>query len=209
MTLSVDDIVGLGPVIPVVVIDDARTAVPMADALLKGGVKVIEVTLRTPAALDAIGEIANQVPDAVIGAGTVLTPGQMTEAVGRGAQFVVTPGTTDRLIDAAVKNNIAFLPGTATASEVIRQLERGQQFMKFFPAEPAGGVDYLKALSSPLQDAKFCPTGGISMANARDYLALPNVVCVGGSWLVPKDAVRDGNWQRITELAQEASALER
>ncbi|MEO1019662.1 MAG: bifunctional 4-hydroxy-2-oxoglutarate aldolase/2-dehydro-3-deoxy-phosphogluconate aldolase, partial [Pseudomonadota bacterium] len=161
----------------------------------------------TPAALDAMAAIIDAVPEAVVGAGTVLSPGQFHEVAQRGARFVVTPGTTERLIDAAVKHNIPLLPGCATASEVVRLLERGIHYMKFFPAGPAGGIPYLKALSSPLPEAKFCPTGGVSMANARDYLALPNVVCVGGSWLVPQNAVGEGNWDRLTELALEASAL--
>ncbi len=207
MALTIADIIALGPVIPVVVIDDAATAVPMAEALVEGGVKVIEITLRTPAALDALAAIATNVPAAVVGAGTVLSPGQFHEVAQRGARFVVTPGTTERLIDAAVKHNVPLLPGCATASEVVRMLEHGIHFMKFFPAEPAGGIAYLKALSSPLPEARFCPTGGVSISNAGDYLALPNVVCVGGSWLVPKDAVRDGNWGRLTELAREASSL--
>lgn len=200
-------ILKLQPVVPVLVIDDAATAVPLARALVAGGLKAIEITLRTPAALEAIRAVANEVEGAVAGAGTILNAAQFEEAVKAGSEFIVTPGTTQELIDVANDHAVPLLPGAATASEVMGLREEGYDVMKFFPAEQAGGAAYLKSLSSPLAGTLFCPTGGISLANARDYLSLPNVVCVGGSWVAPKELVAKGDWAGITKLAAEAFAL--
>ncbi|MEU3652853.1 bifunctional 4-hydroxy-2-oxoglutarate aldolase/2-dehydro-3-deoxy-phosphogluconate aldolase [Streptomyces sp. NPDC032161] len=204
MTSSVLD---LAPVLPVVVLTDAADAVPLARALVAGGLPAIEVTLRTPAALDAIDAIADGVPDAMVGAGTVISPRNVADAVAAGARFLVSPGWTDPLLDAMRASGTPFLPGVSTTSEVVALLERGVTEMKFFPAEAAGGTAYLKALSSPLPQARFCPTGGISAACAPSYLALPNVGCVGGSWMVPADAVAAKDWARVERLAREAAAL--
>lgn len=197
----------LAPVLPVLVIDDAAHAVPLARALVAGGLPAVEVTLRTPAALDAIRAIAAEVPEAVVGAGTVLTPRQAEAALGAGARFLVSPGWTDRLLDAMRASGVPYLPGVSTASEVVALLERGVTEMKFFPAEAAGGVPYLASLASPLAEARFCPTGGIDATRAPGYLVLPNVGCVGGSWMFPGDAVRGTDWARIEQLAREAAAL--
>ncbi|MFJ4896580.1 bifunctional 4-hydroxy-2-oxoglutarate aldolase/2-dehydro-3-deoxy-phosphogluconate aldolase [Streptomyces sp. SID11233] len=204
MTSSVLD---LAPVVPVVVLEDAADAVPLARALVAGGLPAIEVTLRTAAALDAIRAIAAEVPDAVVGAGTVISARNVSDTVAAGARFLVSPGWTDTLLDAMKASGVPFLPGVSTTSEVVALLERGVTEMKFFPAEAAGGTAYLKALSAPLPQARFCPTGGISLASAPSYLALPNVGCVGGSWMVPADAVAAGDWARVERLAAEAAAL--
>ncbi|MEU0627407.1 bifunctional 4-hydroxy-2-oxoglutarate aldolase/2-dehydro-3-deoxy-phosphogluconate aldolase [Streptomyces sp. NPDC005989] len=204
MTSSVLD---LAPVVPVVVLEDAADAVPLARALVAGGLPAIEVTLRTAAALDAIGAIAAEVPDAVVGAGTVISVRNVADTVAAGARFLVSPGWTDRLLDAMKASGVPFLPGVSTTSEVVALLERGVTEMKFFPAEAAGGTAYLKALSAPLPQARFCPTGGISLASAPSYLALPNVGCVGGSWMVPADVVAAKDWARVERLAGEAAAL--
>ncbi|MET8740409.1 bifunctional 4-hydroxy-2-oxoglutarate aldolase/2-dehydro-3-deoxy-phosphogluconate aldolase [Streptomyces sp. NPDC004728] len=204
MTSSVLD---LAPVVPVVVLEDAADAVPLARALVAGGLPAIEVTLRTAAALDAIGAIAAEVPDAVVGAGTVISVRNVADTVAAGARFLVSPGWTERLLDAMKASGVPFLPGVSTTSEVVALLERGVTEMKFFPAEAAGGTAYLKALSAPLPQARFCPTGGISLASAPSYLALPNVGCVGGSWMVPADAVAAKDWARVERLAGEAAAL--
>ncbi|MFD4692655.1 bifunctional 4-hydroxy-2-oxoglutarate aldolase/2-dehydro-3-deoxy-phosphogluconate aldolase [Streptomyces sp. NPDC058463] len=200
-------VLDLAPVVPVVVLQDAADAVPLARALVAGGLPAIEVTLRTPAALDAIRAIAAEVPDAVVGAGTVISVSHVTETVAAGARFLVSPGWTDTLLDAMKASGVPFLPGVSTTSEVVALLERGVTEMKFFPAEAAGGTAYLKALSAPLPQARFCPTGGISLASAPSYLALPNVGCIGGSWMVPGDAVAAKDWARVERLAREASAL--
>lgn len=197
----------LAPVIPVVVIDDVETAVPLARALVAGGLPVIEVTLRTDVALEAIGRIAAEVPEAVVGAGTVRTAADIAASVAAGSGFLVSPGTTPSLADAMAASGVPYLPGAATASEVMALAERGLKELKFFPAEPAGGVPYLKALAGPLPDVRFCPTGGVRPATAPDYLALPNVGCVGGTWLTPADALRAGDWGRVEKLAAEAAAL--
>jgi 2-dehydro-3-deoxyphosphogluconate aldolase / (4S)-4-hydroxy-2-oxoglutarate aldolase len=201
------DLLAKAPVVPVLVVESVTTAVPLARALVAGGLPLLEITLRTAAALDVIAAIAGEVEGAVVGAGTVLTPAQLAEVERRGARFAVSPGATEALLDAAEDSPVPLLPGTATASDVMRILERGRRFMKFFPAEPAGGVAYLKALASPLPEGRFCPTGGIDAARARDYLALPNVVCVGGSWVAPGDAIAAGDWGRIEALARAAAAL--
>ncbi|MEV6959553.1 bifunctional 4-hydroxy-2-oxoglutarate aldolase/2-dehydro-3-deoxy-phosphogluconate aldolase [Streptomyces sp. NPDC051207] len=201
-------VLGLAPVVPVVVIEDAADAVPLARALVAGGLPAIEVTLRTPAALDAIRAIADgAVPGAVAGAGTVITPGQVAGAVAAGARFLVSPGWTDGLLESMRASGVPFLPGVSTASEVVALLERGVREMKFFPAEAAGGTAYLKSLAGPLPQARFCPTGGIGPASAPEYLALPNVGCVGGSWMLPPDAIADRDWGRVESLAREAAGL--
>ncbi|GAA2392877.1 bifunctional 4-hydroxy-2-oxoglutarate aldolase/2-dehydro-3-deoxy-phosphogluconate aldolase [Nonomuraea africana] len=197
----------LAPVVPVVVIDDVETAVPLARALVAGGLPVIEVTLRTKGALEAIARIAAEVPDAVIGAGTVRTSADVSASVGAGAKFLVSPGTTPSLVDGLLASGVPFLPGAATASEVMALAERGITELKFFPAEAAGGLPYLKSLAGPLPDVRFCPTGGIRLETARDYLALPNVGCVGGTWLTPADALAAGDWDHVRRLAAEAAAL--
>lgn len=194
------------PVIPVVVVEDAATAAPMAAALVAGGLPMIEITLRTEAALDAI-RAAAEVEGAVVGAGTVLTARQFGEAVDAGARFVVSPGTTKELVAVASDSGAPLLPGATTPSEVMGAMEEGYRFLKFFPAEASGGAGFLKALSSPLADVRFCPTGGIGAGNAADYLALPNVACVGGSWVVPGDMVAAGDWDGVTRLAREAAAM--
>jgi 2-dehydro-3-deoxyphosphogluconate aldolase / (4S)-4-hydroxy-2-oxoglutarate aldolase len=200
-------VLDLAPVVPVVVVDDLADAVPLARALVAGGLPAIEVTLRTPVALDAIRAIAGEVPGAVVGAGTVITAGQVGEVVAAGARFLVSPGWTDVLLEAMRASGVPFLPGVSTTSEVVALLERGVREMKFFPAEAAGGTAYLRALAAPLPQARFCPTGGIGPASAPEYLALPNVGCVGGSWMLPKDAVADRDWGRVEALAREAAGL--
>jgi 2-dehydro-3-deoxyphosphogluconate aldolase/(4S)-4-hydroxy-2-oxoglutarate aldolase len=201
------ELLTLSPVIPVVVVDDVADAAPLAEALLAGGIKVIELTLRTPAALDAIASVHKSVPDIVLGAGTITTPAQAAQAADAGASFLVTPGTTDAVLDACDATGLPFLPGASTVSEMMRLAERGLSALKFFPAEAAGGADFLKSVSGPLPQLRFCPTGGISLANARRYLALPNVGCVGGSWLTPKDALAAKDFGQIEALAKEAAAL--
>lgn len=198
----------LAPVIPVLVIEDAATAADLARALVAGGLPALEVTLRTPAALEAIHEMA-KVEGGVVGAGTLLTPGDVHRAVEAGALFGVSPGATDRLLDAAEEAGLPLLPGAATATEAMRLLERGYTVQKFFPAEAAGGAKALAAIGAPIPQVSFCPTGGVSLANASDYLGLRNVLCVGGSWVAPKDAVAACDWERIEALAREASALAR
>jgi 2-dehydro-3-deoxyphosphogluconate aldolase/(4S)-4-hydroxy-2-oxoglutarate aldolase len=200
-------VLDLAPVVPVVVLADAADAVPLARALVAGGLPVIEVTLRTPAALDAIRAMAAEVPDAVVGAGTVLSPAQVAQSVDAGARFLVSPGWTDVLLAAMEGSGVPFLPGVSTTSEVVALLERGVRDMKFFPAQAAGGTAYLKSLAGPLPQARFCPTGGIGLASAPEYLALPNVGCVGGSWMLPEDALAARDWGRIESLAREAAAL--
>ncbi|MEU8847284.1 bifunctional 4-hydroxy-2-oxoglutarate aldolase/2-dehydro-3-deoxy-phosphogluconate aldolase [Streptomyces sp. NPDC048564] len=200
-------VLDLAPVVPVVVVDDPSDAVPLARALVAGGLPAIEVTLRTSAALEAIRAIADAVPDAVVGAGTVITPEQVTRAVTAGARFLVSPGWTDLLLEAMRASGVPYLPGVSTTSEVVALLERGVREMKFFPAEAAGGTAYLKSLNGPLPQARFCPTGGIGPTTAPDYLALPNVGCVGGSWMLPADAVAARDWRRVEALAREAAGL--
>ena len=204
---GVPSLLDVVPVVPVVVVDDLASAVPLARALVAGGLPVIELTLRTPVALDAIRAIADEVPDILVGAGTVLTPGQAKQAHDAGAQFLVSPGATPALLGGMADTGLPFLPGTATVSEVLAVLEAGITEMKFFPAEAAGGTAFLGSIASPVPAARFCPTGGITAATAGDYLALPNVGCVGGSWLTPREAVAAGDWARVERLAAEAAAL--
>ena len=195
----------LAPVVPVLVIDDASKAADLARALVRGGLPALEVTLRTPAALDAIREMA-QVEGGVVGAGTLLTPKDVEAAKRAGATFGVSPGATDRLLDACEANDLPLLPGAATASEAMALLERGYTVQKFFPAEANGGVPALKAIGAPIPQVSFCPTGGVSLKNAPDYLALSNTLCVGGSWVAPADKVAAGDWDAIAALAAEAVA---
>jgi len=204
---SPSDLLSLVPVVPVVVIDTLADAVPVARALVAGGLPVIELTLRTPVALDAIRAIADEVPEILVGAGTIVAPGQAKEALDAGAQFLVSPGTTPALLAAMGDTGLPFLPGVATVSEVLSLLEAGISAMKFFPAEASGGAAFLKSIASPVPAARFCPTGGITAATAPSYLSLPNVGCVGGSWLTPADALAAGDWARVTELARAAAAL--
>lgn len=198
----------MAPIIPVLVVDDATHAAPLARALVAGGLPALEVTLRTPAALDVIREMAG-VPGGVVGAGTLLTPADVQAAKDAGAQFGVSPGATDRLLDACEEADLPLLPGAATASEAMRLLERGYTMLKFFPAEASGGAAAIKAIGAPIPQVMFCPTGGVSPANAADYLSLPNVVCAGGSWVAPKDMVLAGDWDGIIALARAAAQLER
>ncbi len=196
----------MAPVIPVIVIDDVAQARPLAEALVAGGLPVLEVTLRTHAALDAIAAMA-AVPGAIAGAGTVLDAVQMKAAAGAGAQFAVSPGATPALLDAARAEGVPLLPGAQTCSEVMALLAQGYHVQKFFPAESVGGAGALKAIGGPLPQVTFCPTGGIGPEQARDYLALANVACVGGSWVTPKDALAAGDWDRVAALARDAAAL--
>lgn len=198
----------LAPVIPVLVVEDPATARPLAEALVKGGLPVLEVTLRTAAALEVIAEMA-KVEGGVVGAGTLLTSDDVEKAKAAGATFGVSPGSTPRLLDACEANDLPTLPGTASATEAMALLERGYTVQKFFPAEAAGGAKLLKSLASPLPQIRFCPTGGVSLKNANDYLSLPNVLCVGGSWVAPGDLVKAGDWDGITKLAAEAANLPR
>jgi len=201
------DLLSIAPVIPVVVVDDLEHAVPVAKALVAGGLPVIELTLRTPVALDAMRAIADEVPEIVLGAGTVTTPELAKKAQAAGATFLVSPGATPRLLDGMLETGLPFLPGTATVSEALTVLEHGLTQMKFFPAEASGGLPYLAALTTVIPTARFCPTGGIRLATAPDYLALANVGCVGGTWITPAAAMAAGGWDTITELAAEAAAL--
>jgi 2-dehydro-3-deoxyphosphogluconate aldolase / (4S)-4-hydroxy-2-oxoglutarate aldolase len=201
------DVLRISPVIPVVTIDDPQDAVPLARALADGGVKIIELTLRTDSALTSLKLIAEEVPDILVGAGTILTPGQSDAAVSAGAQFLVSPGVTPALLSHMLTLDVPVLPGVATVGEVMAVLELGLDTMKFFPAGPAGGPAYLAAIGAPIPHVRFCPTGGISLATAPDYLKLPNVSCVGGSWLTPAAAVAAKDWDTITRLAREAATL--
>jgi 2-dehydro-3-deoxyphosphogluconate aldolase/(4S)-4-hydroxy-2-oxoglutarate aldolase len=201
------NILDVSPVIPVVVLDDAAAAVPLARALVEGGVGIIEVTLRSPAALDAVRAIADAVPEILVGAGTVCSPAQVKAAAGAGAGFLVSPGSTDRLLDAFEDSGLPFLTGTATPSDMLRLQEREIHVAKLFPATAVGGTALLAAVYGPLPHLRFCPTGGITAATAPEFLALPNVGCVGGTWLTPRDRVAAADWPAITRLAQATAAL--
>jgi 2-dehydro-3-deoxyphosphogluconate aldolase/(4S)-4-hydroxy-2-oxoglutarate aldolase len=198
----------MAPIVPVLVVDDVAHARPLAEALVAGGLPALEVTLRTPAALEVIAAMA-QVKGGVVGAGTLITPDDVRAAKAAGAQFGVSPGATDALIAACEAEELPLLAGAATATEAMALLERGYDMLKFFPAEASGGAPALKAIGAPLPQISFCPTGGVSMANAISYLSLPNVVCAGGSWVAPKDMVLSGDWAGIEALAREAAALGR
>jgi 2-dehydro-3-deoxyphosphogluconate aldolase/(4S)-4-hydroxy-2-oxoglutarate aldolase len=193
--------------VPVLTIEDRAIAVPLAKALVAGGLTALEVTLRTKAGPDCIRAIAAEVEGADVGAGTVLDRSQLAEAMACGARFLVSPGATPSLVAAAKDCPVPFLPGVATAGEAMSLADAGFSLLKFFPAEPAGGIAYLKALAAPLPSIRFCPTGGIGLKNAADYLALPNVLCVGGSWVTPAEALARGDWARVTSLAREAAKL--
>jgi 2-dehydro-3-deoxyphosphogluconate aldolase/(4S)-4-hydroxy-2-oxoglutarate aldolase len=195
------------PVIPVLKIDDPAHAVPLARALARGGLPMIEITLRTGSALEAIRRVAAEVKEAIVGAGTILNASQFDEAAKAGSKFIVSPGVTRELLVAAADSAVPLLPGAITPGEIMAAREAGLTFLKFFPAEQAGGAAFLKALASPFADIRFCPTGGVNVRNAADYLALPNVTCVGGSWIAPDDLVRAARWDTIEMLAREASAL--
>ena len=199
------EICRLAPVVPVLVIDDLAHARPLAEALVKGGLPALEVTLRTPCALDAI-RVMSEVTGGVVGAGTLLTTADVKAAKAAGARFGVSPGATRHLLDACLDNDFPLLPGAATASEIMALLELGYTVQKFFPAEQAGGAAFLKSIGAPLPQVSFCPTGGIGLKNARDYLGLKNILCVGGSWVAPKEAMAKGDWAAITALAAEAAA---
>lgn len=200
-------ILAAAPVVPVLTIEERATAVPLARALVAGGLTALEVTLRTAAGLDCIRAIKAEVEGCNVGAGTVLDPKQLDDAVAAGAVFLVSPGASPKLLDAARGSDVPFLPGVATAGEAMTLAEQGFATLKFFPAEPAGGIAYLKALGAPLPGIRFCPTGGVGAKNAVEYLALHNVICVGGSWVAPADALAQGNWTRITALSKEAAQL--
>lgn len=201
---SAEEVLSLGPVVPVIVIENINDAIPLAKALIAGGVKVLEVTLRTACGLDAIKRIIAEVPEAVVGAGTVTSAEQLKEVTKAGVEFIITPGLTPSILKAAVEGSVPVIPGVATMGELMTAKEAGLTAFKFFPAEINGGIAALKAFSGPIPDAKFCPTGGINIKNYRDYLALKNVICVGGSWFVPTDLIKKGDFSGITALAREA-----
>ena len=205
-SLKTLEICRLAPVVPVIVVEVLSHAKPLAQALVAGGLPALEVTLRTPVALDAIRAMA-EVPGGVVGAGTLLTPADVKAAKAAGAMFGVSPGATDRILDACAEWDLPLLPGAATASEIMALLEKGYTVQKFFPAEQAGGAAYLKSIGAPIPQVKFCPTGGISLKNAMDYLSLDNILCVGGSWVAPKEALAKGDWAEVTRRAAEAKAL--
>ena len=203
---SPEEIFAAGPVVPVLVINDVEKAVPLAKALMEGGIKVLEVTLRTPAAIDVIKRIAQEVPDSLIGAGTVTNAQQLKAVVEAGAKFAISPGMTADLLKAGMDSEIPLIPGISSTSDLMKGKDAGYTHMKFFPAEASGGVKAIKSISGPFPDVTLCPTGGIGPNNYNDYLALNNVKCVGGSWLAPDDAIESGDWARITQLAKEAVA---
>jgi 2-dehydro-3-deoxyphosphogluconate aldolase / (4S)-4-hydroxy-2-oxoglutarate aldolase len=195
------EVFSAGPVVPVLVIERVEDAVPIANALMAGGIKVLEVTLRTPVAIEAIREIAKHCPDALVGAGTVTNAQQLRQVTDAGAKFAISPGLTPDLLEAGNKGEIALIPGISSISELMVGLDNGYSHFKFFPAEASGGVNSLKSIGGPFPDVKFCPTGGINPQNYKDYLALTNVLCCGGSWLCPDEMIKSGNWAGITALA--------
>jgi 2-dehydro-3-deoxyphosphogluconate aldolase/(4S)-4-hydroxy-2-oxoglutarate aldolase len=205
--MNLDQIIAATSVMPVMVVDRPVDAVPLARALVDGGIRVLEITLRTAAGLDAVRAIKQDVPDAIVGVGTITTPAQLDASISAGAQFGVSPGSTPTLLKAIAASKLPFLPGVATTSEVMQALEMGFDVMKLFPAVAAGGIKLLESFSGPFPQVRFCPTGGINAQNAPEFFKLPNVVCVGGSWLTPKNLVASGNWTEITRLAREAAAL--
>jgi 2-dehydro-3-deoxyphosphogluconate aldolase/(4S)-4-hydroxy-2-oxoglutarate aldolase len=210
VALTIDQIVKVAPVVPVMVVERIEDAVPLATALYNGGLKVLEITLRTPCALDAISAMVEALPeDAVIGAGTIITPTDLENAVKAGSTFLVSPGTTPALIEAAKALPVPLLAGVATPTEAMNLYVQGFTHQKFFPAEAAGGVPMLKSIAGPLPQITFCPTGGIDLAKAPSYLALPNVHCVGGTWMAPKELMKAGRWDEIERLAREAASLPR
>tara|TARA_R110001583_G_scaffold41891_1_gene133153 strand:- start:49938 stop:50570 length:633 start_codon:yes stop_codon:yes gene_type:complete len=207
MSLTIKEIMTMSPIVPVMVINNVEHAVPLAKALVKGGLKVLEITLRTPAALESIRRIKAEVPDAIVGAGTIINIETLNQAIEAGAQFIVSPGTTDKLIDAALATGVPLLPGIANPSDAMRLLEKGITAMKFFPAEAAGGIPMLKSIGAPIPQITFCPTGGVNQKNVKDYYSLPNVACVGGSWMCAANLVDAENWDEITRLSAEAVQL--
>ena len=207
--MNIAEVCRIAPVIPVLIVRDVHSAGALAKALTAGGLRVLEVTLRTPDALDAIRAMIDAAPEAVVGAGTLLGPADVQAAKAAGAAFGVSPGATDRILNAAQDADLPMLPGVATPTEAMRAAERGLEVLKFFPAEANGGAEALASWASPLQRLRFCPTGGVTAQNAARYLALPNVLCVGGSWVAPADAVAAGDWARIVALAREAAGLGR
>jgi len=204
--MTTEEIFNQGPVVPVLVIKDVAHAVPLAKALIAGGIRVLEVTLRTEAALEVIAKIAKEVPEAIIGAGTVTNRAQLQQVIDAGAKFAISPGLTTDLLKAGNEGSIALIPGISSISELMTAKDLGYTHLKFFPAEASGGVNALKAIGGPCPEITFCPTGGISPSNYNDYLALPNVACCGGSWLAPEEAMINGDWDKITELAKQAVA---
>lgn len=206
---QVDAVFALAPVIPVIAIQRIEDALPLCRALVDNGLPVLEITLRTACALEAIQLVARELPQACVGAGTVLSAADLAKVADAGARFAISPGATDALFDAAKAGEVPLIPGIATASELMRGLEHGWRRFKFFPAESSGGVGALKGFAGPLPMARFCPTGGIDAAKAPAYFALPNVACVGGSWMLPAEAIKAGDWARIGALAAEAAALKR
>ncbi len=204
--ISMEDICQSGPVIPVVEIDDAKLAVPLTETLLRGGIRVIEITLRTPQALDSIRAVADG-SEIRVGAGTLLSAKDVMQAKEAGASFGVSPGSSDDLINVSKQENFPLLPGAVSPTEVMRLRDRGYNLQKFFPAEASGGVAMLKSLSGPFPDIRFCPTGGVSLSNAKDYLSLPNVVCVGGSWIAPRQLIAEQAWDEIEANARQSITL--
>lgn len=204
--MTPEEVFSAGPVVPVLVIKDVAHAVPLAKALIAGGIRVLEVTLRTDAALDVIKKIADEVPEAIIGAGTVTNKEQLQQVIDAGAKFAISPGLTTELLKAGNEGSIALIPGVSSISELMTAKDLGYTHLKFFPAEASGGVKALKAIGGPCPEITFCPTGGISPSNYNDYLALSNVKCCGGSWLAPEEAMKNGEWDKITELAKQAIA---
>ncbi|WP_343817520.1 bifunctional 4-hydroxy-2-oxoglutarate aldolase/2-dehydro-3-deoxy-phosphogluconate aldolase [Colwellia asteriadis] len=200
------DLFAMGPIVPVLVINKVEDALPIAEALLAADVKVLEVTLRTPAALDVISIIAKELPEAIIGSGTVTNRQQLQQSYDAGAKFAISPGLTKDLLQAGNESNIALIPGISSISELMDGADYGYDHLKFFPAEASGGVKAIQSIGGPFPDIRFCPTGGINLNNVRDYLALPNVVCCGGSWLVSNEIVNNKNWSEITKLANQALA---
>ena len=207
MAVTIKEVMTTSPVMPVMVINQLDQAVPLAKALVEGGLKVLEITLRTPVALDAIRRIKAEVPGAIVGAGTIINTETLQQALDAGAEFIVSPGVTDSVIDAAIASGVPILPGVITPSEVMKLLEKGITAMKFFPAEAAGGIPMLKSLGGPLPQVTFCPTGGVNPKNAPEYLALSNVACVGGSWMAPAELFDACDWAEITRRAAEAAKL--
>ncbi|GAA7302454.1 bifunctional 4-hydroxy-2-oxoglutarate aldolase/2-dehydro-3-deoxy-phosphogluconate aldolase [Helicobacter pylori] len=197
----------ISPIVPVVVIEDIKDAVPLAQSLIEGGIHIIEVTLRSSCALEAIELIAKNVPKMRVGAGTILNPTQLEQAQNRGAEFLISPGLTIKLLEYAKKKDMPLIPGVSSSSEVMQALELGYNALKFFPAEYCGGVKLLNAFNGPFKEVKFCPTGGISADNMRSYLNLENVLCVGGSWLTPKNLIQNKEWDKITEICKRSLAL--
>lgn len=200
------EVLQISPIVPVVVVEDIKDAVPLAQSLIEGGIPIIEVTLRSSCALEAIELIAKNVPKMHVGAGTILNPTQLEQAQNRGAEFLISPGLTIKLLEHAKKKNMPLIPGVSSSSEVMQALELGYNALKFFPAEYCGGVKLLNAFNGPFKGVKFCPTGGISADNMRSYLNLENVLCVGGSWLTPKDLIQNKEWDKITEICKRALA---